>query len=148
VESTIYEAVGGRDGLVALAHAWHRRCLDDPLASHPFSHAPVHPQHAERLAAYWSEALGGPAEYSGSIADHSTVLRMHAGNGDHPELDDRAVELFVLAMGDVDIPEPVRPALAAYFREMTTAMGQFPASPDDVPSGLAVPHWSWDGPAG
>lgn len=144
-DGTVYEAAGGREGLVALAHAWHRRCLDDPLASHPFSHGTLHPQHTERLAAYWGEALGGPADFSTSMSDHTTVMRMHAGNGNHPDLDERAVELFVLALDDVEMPERVRPVLTAYFREMTTAMGRYPRSAGDVPVDLAFPHWSWEG---
>lgn len=144
MQTTIYEAVGGGDVLLALAHAWHRRCLDDPVASHPFSH-PGHPQHLERLAAYWGEALGGPPAYSSTMGDHTHVMRMHAGNGDHPELDERVVALFHLAMADAEVPEAVRPVLADYFREMTVAMAQYPISPDDVPAGLAFPHWSWDG---
>lgn len=146
MEATIYEAVGGSDALLALAHAWHRRCLDDPMASHPFSHGDLHPQHVERLAAYWGEALGGPADYSATIGDHLTVMRMHAGEGDHPELDERVIELFVLAMDDVGIPEAARPALEGYFRHVTTSMAAYPDSPDDVPADLAFPHWSWDGP--
>ncbi len=27
----------------------------------------------------------------------------------------------------------------------TTAMARYPASPDDVPDGLTIPRWSWDG---
>jgi hemoglobin len=46
--------------MLALAHSWHERCVADPEAEHPFSHAGLHPQHAERLAAYWDEMLGGP----------------------------------------------------------------------------------------
>jgi len=36
VELTIYEAVGGPDTLLALAEAWHRRCLADLIVAHPF----------------------------------------------------------------------------------------------------------------
>src|SRR5262245_34838510 len=60
---TIYEAAGGRDGLLRLASAWHTRVLEDEVVSHAFSHG-YHPQHTERLAAYWAEALGGPTSYS------------------------------------------------------------------------------------
>lgn len=148
VDASLYEAVGGGSAVLALADAWHRRCLDDPMASHPFSHGGLHPQHTERLAAYWAEALGGPADYSASMGDHTTVLRMHAGEGEHPELDDRVVELFVLAMDDVDIPERARQPLEAYFRELTTRMAQYPGSSADVPGTVPFPHWSWDGPVG
>ena len=57
---TVHDAAGGDAGLLALARAWHARCLADPVASHPFGHGGLHPQHVERLAAYWGEALGGP----------------------------------------------------------------------------------------
>ena len=46
---TIYEAAGGRDGLLRLASAWHTRVLEDEVVSHAFSHG-YHPQHTERLA--------------------------------------------------------------------------------------------------
>jgi hypothetical protein len=65
---TIYDAAGGRQAFLALAHAWHARCLADPIVSHAFSHG-YHPQHSERLAAYWAEALGGPSDYTASISD-------------------------------------------------------------------------------
>ena len=141
---TLFDAAGGSEAVLALANAWHRRCLDDPVASHPFSHGGLHPQHVERLAAYWSEALGGPADFSTSMGEHTAVMRMHACNGPHPELDARTVELFVLAMGDVPVPERARPALESYFRRMTELMAAYPA--EDGPD-VPFVHWSWDGQA-
>ncbi len=144
---TIYEAAGGRDALIALAHAWHARCLADPIVSHAFAHG-YHPQHTERLAAYWGEALGGPADYTGGLGDESGVVRMHSGNGEHREMDERAVEIFALALDDAGIPAdpPLRQTLVAYFRWATAAMSEYPHSADQVPGGLALRRWSWDGP--
>jgi hemoglobin len=68
MKRTIYEAAGGHDAFLRLAHAWHARCLADPIVSHAFSHG-YHPQHTERLAAYWAEALGGPPSYTSSMGD-------------------------------------------------------------------------------
>jgi len=45
---TVYEAVGGLDALLRLAHEWHTRVLEDEVVSHAFSHG-YHPQHTERL---------------------------------------------------------------------------------------------------
>ena len=73
MKPTIYEAAGGHGAFVALAHAWHARCLADPIVSHAFSHG-YHPQHSERLAAYWAEALGGPSNYTNSMGDQSGVV--------------------------------------------------------------------------
>jgi hemoglobin len=78
--SSIYEAADGPQAFLTLAHAWHQRSLRDPLVSPPFSHPGLHPQHPERLAAYWAEALGGPPVYTDAMGDESHVLRLHAGN--------------------------------------------------------------------
>ncbi len=86
---TVYEAAGGRDGLLRLASAWHARVLKDEVVSHAFSHG-YHPQHTERLAAYWEEALGGPRNYSDQYGDETSVVRIHSGNGPHEEMDQRA----------------------------------------------------------
>lgn len=79
MEPTIYEVMGGADGLLALAEAWHTRCLADPILAHAFAEG-IHPQHTSRLAAYWSGQLGGPATYSDSIGDYSHVVRVHTAS--------------------------------------------------------------------
>ena len=144
---TVHDAAGGRAGLLALARAWHARCLADPGASHPFGHGGLHPQHVERLAAYWGEALGGPPAYTDTMGDEADVLRMHAGNGTHRELDALVVELFDGALDDVGLTEqPLRGVLHDYFAWSTDRMGLHPDSPDSVAGDARVPHWGWDGP--
>lgn len=69
-----------------LAQAWHVRVMTDEEVSHAFSHG-FHPQHSERLAAYWAEALGGPRAYSDVLGDETSVVRIHSGNGVHDEMD-------------------------------------------------------------
>jgi hemoglobin len=144
---TIYEAAGGADGMLALAHAWHERCLADPITAHPFTHHPQHPEHLERLAAYWGEALGGPPAYTTELGTETRVLKMHAGNGEHRELDERAVACFDQALDDVGCTASLRAVLHDYFAWSTARMGEHPDSPNSVPRRLAVPRWSWSGPA-
>lgn len=144
---TVYDAAGGRDGLLKLAAAWHVRVLEDEVVSHAFSHG-YHPQHTERLAAYWIEALGGPADYSEQYGDETSVVRMHSGNGLHEEMDRRAIACFDQAMNDVGIPydDPLWPVLRDYFAwATTTTMARYHRSPDDVPDGMDIPKWSWYG---
>lgn len=147
MEQTIYEAAGGKQAFIDLAHAWHARCMADPVVSHAFSHG-FHPQHSERLAAYWSEALGGPRDYTESMGTESHVTRMHAGNGEHQEMDERAIACFALALDDAGFPDAarLRDTLNAYFRWATQRMSAYPKSADDVPDGLALAKWSWNGP--
>jgi hemoglobin len=144
---SVFDAVGGEAGLRRLASAWHGRVMDDEVVGHAFSHG-FHPQHTERLAAYWAEALGGPTTFSDNYGDETSVVRMHSGNGPHEEMDRRAIACFDLALNDVGIGDngPLRQVLYDYFAwATTTTMSRYHQSADDVPSGLGIPHWSWDG---
>ena len=144
---TVYEAAGGAKGLLRLAGAWHVRVMADEVVSHAFSHG-FHPEHTERLAAYWGEALGGPMEFSARYGDETSVVRMHSGNGPHDEMDRRAVACFDHALADVGIGEDdqLRQVLHDYFAWATTStMARYHRSAADVPQGLAIPHWSWAG---
>ena len=142
---SLYDAVGGGDVLLALAHAWHARCLADPIASHPFARNDLHPQHSERLAAYWGEALGGPAVYTATMGTESGVRRVHAGNGEHRELDEACIAAFVQAMDDVGIAVACRDPLEAYFRVTTDLLDQ-PVAVQDIRDGLTMLRWSTEGP--
>jgi len=116
---SVYKAAGGDEGLLRLAEAWHARVMADEVVSHAFSHG-FHPQHSERLAAYWAEALGGPRTYS---------------------------ERYDQALEDAGLTdEPLRQVLHDYFAwATTTTMSRYHHSADDVPPGLSIPSWSWDG---
>ncbi len=144
--TTIYEAAGGEAGLLRLAQCWHVRVVADEVVGHAFRHG-FRPDHTERLAAYWAEALGGPAAFGGVLGSESDVVRLHSGNGEHAEMDARAIECFDRALEDAGLAsdERLRAALHAYFAWATMAMGEYPTSPDAVPDGLTVPRWSWDG---
>ena len=145
--ATVYEAVGGIDGLLRLAHAWHARVMADEEVSHAFSHG-YRPDHSERLAAYWAEALGGPPMYSDAYGDETSVVRIHSGNGRHEEMDRRAIACFDQALDDTGLAADgrLRQVLHDYFAwATTTAMARYHRSAADVPDGLAIPHWSWDG---
>jgi hemoglobin len=144
---TVYEAAGGADGLLRLASAWHARVMADEVVSHAFSHG-FHPEHGQRLAAYWAEALGGPTTYSDSYGDETSVVRMHSGNGPHEEMDRRAIACFDQALADVGLASDDRlhQLLHDYFAwATTTTMSRYHRSADDVPDGLHIPQWSWDG---
>jgi hemoglobin len=109
---TVFEAAGGSDGLRHLADAWHRRVMADDVVSHAFSYG-FHPRHVERLAAYWAEALGGPSNYSDCYGDETAVVKMHSGNGEHDEMDRRAIACLDQALADVGASRRRRLATSA-----------------------------------
>jgi hemoglobin len=144
---SVFEAAGGSEGLLRLAEAWHARVMADEMVSHAFSHG-FHPQHSERLAAYWAEVLGGPTTYSDIYGDETSVVRMHSGNGAHEEMDRRAIACFDQALEDVGLTgdKHLQQVLHDYFAWTTTnTMSQYHESADDVPEGLRIPRWSWAG---
>src|SRR5262249_58843164 len=105
-------------------------------------------QHVEGVGAYWAEALGGPSAYSAACGDDASVVKMHSGNGEHEEMDRRAIACFDQALGDVGLANDarLRQVLHDYFAwATTTTMARYHQSADDVPNGLSIPHWSWDG---
>jgi hemoglobin len=141
--------------------------MADEEVSHAFSYG-YRPDHSERLAAYWAEALGGPPLYSSRYGDETSVVRIHSGNGVHEEMDRRAIACFDQALADTGLADTgladtgladagqagtvpagdgkLRQVLHDYFAwATTTTMARYHRSADDVPDGLAIPRWSWDG---
>ena len=128
---------------------WHDlnlfgKCVSGREVAHAFSHG-FHPQHVERLAAYWAEALGGPTMYSDFYGDETSVVKMHSGNGQHHEMDRRAIARFDQALVDVgtDSHGTLGQVLHAWATKIS--MSRYHQSANDVPNCLSIPHWSWDG---
>jgi hemoglobin len=147
VTETVYAAVGGKNEFLRLAESWHARVMADEVVAHAFSHG-YRSDHSERLAAYWAEALGGPATYSDEYGDETAVVRIHSGNGLHEEMNRRAIACFDQALADVGLAddERLQGVLHDYFAwATTTTMYRYHHSEDEVPDGLRIPHWSWDG---
>ena len=104
---SMFEFAGGKPAFAALATAHHRRCLEDPVLSHPFSH-PGNPDHVARLADYWAEVFGGPPRYSEAFGGHSAMLGIHAGEGADEDLGARFLTCFVRAADLAGLPEILR----------------------------------------
>jgi hemoglobin len=149
VRPSLFEFAGGEPAFLALAAAHHARCLADPELNHPFSHAGQHPQHVERLAAYWAEVLGGPPTYSRACADQSHVLTLHAGNGDMDDLAERFIRCFDGAMDDAGLPDDrdFRDCMHAYMCWAVQDVLSYPDPDAVVEPGVAMPRWGWDGPS-
>jgi len=143
---SVFEFAGGDDAFLALAAAFHERCLADPELNHPFSHSS--PQHVEHLAAYWAEVFGGPPRYSRSIGGHSRVLEMHAGTGAQDDLGPRFVACFMRALDDAELPSDVefRAALRSYIDWAVAEVMAISPLGSVVRPDLPVPHWGWEGP--
>jgi hemoglobin len=138
---SLYDNVGGFDKILEVTRRWHELCLQDPAAAHPFEQ-PLHPQHDERLAAYLAEALGGPKLYTAGYGNESQVQRVHAGHGEHIELDEACLKQFDYALQDVGITGPDGQSFSAYFRRATEEMRVFSVRDAAVPDGLPINYAS------
>lgn len=145
-QMSLYELIGGFPGVLRLAHAWHERVLADDVVAHAFSRG-FHPRHTERLAAYWAQAWGGPDLYTSTIGSESSVVRMHSGNGEHEEMDRRAIACFAAALDDAGVlNDELRRALLAYFTWATTErMASYPSKGAVIPEDLSIVRWSLAG---
>ncbi|TDQ55662.1 hemoglobin [Actinomycetospora succinea] len=144
---SVFDAVGGEQAFLALARAHHRRCLADPELEHPFSKLDQHPQHVERLAAYWAEVMGGPPRYSRSGADQSHVLWLHSGNGEIDDLGRRFLACFLAALDDAGVPaDPeLRACLRAYMEWAVADVLAYSPTDAVVPDAAPMPRWGWEG---
>jgi hemoglobin len=139
-DQTLYERIGAK-GVTALAQAWHDRATADEVVGHAFSHG-FNPDHVQRIAAYWAQAWGGPTDYTDSIGDESMVVRMHSGDGEHVEMDERAEECVLAAAHDVGLAPDICDELRAYWRWTTVHMNAYPDSDEFVPDGMPFATWS------
>jgi hemoglobin len=132
---SLYDDVGGFDRVLALCKAWQARLRQDALAWHPFEHG-THPRHDERLAAYLSEAFGGPPLYTAGYGDESSIQRIHACNGEHIELDEACLKAFDLALADIGLSGDLAHRVSAYFRRATVEQRRWGRPGTTVPNGL------------
>ena len=70
-ESTLYDRLGGRDGLRHLVSRFYGLAQQDPLLGPVFG-AHVHDwdSHVETVVNFWSNHTGGPALYRGGMGRH------------------------------------------------------------------------------
>lgn len=143
--SSIFDVAGGEPAFARFAAAFHQRCLDEPVLSHPFSH-PGNPEHVDRLADYWAEVFGGPPGYS-AFGGHSAMLAIHAGQGADEDLGDRFIACFIQAADDAALPEDaeLRSALRAYITWAVEETLSYSPAGATVPEGLPMPRWGWNG---
>jgi hemoglobin len=147
VRPSVYETAGSREAFIKLATALTKRCLEDPVLNHPFSHM-SDPQHVEHLASYFGEVFGGPAIYSQTLGGHSAMLTMHASTGAEEGMAHRFANCFIVAMDDANIPNDpeLRRVMSDYIKWAVSDVDAYSPMGSVVPEALPLPRWSWDGP--
>ena len=138
---TLYEWAGGAPGVEALIDAFYDRVEGDELLS-PFFPGGVSTEHRQHVAAWWSEAFGGPAAYTEKLGGYDRMLAKHRDLGITPEQRFRFASLLSLAADDAGLPDDpeFRSALIAYL-EWGTRLALHNSQPGaDVTLHAPVPH--------
>src|SRR5690349_21100840 len=102
MENSIFEVAGGEKGLDALADAFYRRMLADPLMIPLF--ARPDDDHAGRMALFLGEYMGGHAEHTRLRGGDATMARIHEGLKISDEQRERWKEHMRAACKEVNMP--------------------------------------------
>jgi len=94
---TIYDEIGGKDGVAAAVDVFYGHVLADDLLAPYFASTDMRRQKAH-LRAFLTSAVGGPEVYAGR-----SMAAAHAGRRISPEAFDRVVDHLVETLTELDV---------------------------------------------
>jgi len=121
-ETTLYERLGGREGIEAVVDDFYDRLVDDPALGPFFEDADLD-ELRRTQADFLCEAAGGPETYDGP-----PVREAHLNVPFEPSHIGRAVDLLNESLDAFDVPEA---DAAAVVDAVATYEADLLASPDD-----------------
>ena len=149
---TLYEWMGGQPTLDRLMTLFYSRVPSDSLLGPVFAN--MAPAHAEHVAKFVGEVLGGPptytAELGGTAGGHVRMVAHHLGKGLTEKHRARWVRLLLECADEIglaDDPE-FRSAFVAYLEwgSRLAVINSQPGVPSPDPS--PMPRWGWGVPGG
>ena len=140
---SLYAWSGGAPALRALFTRFYERVAEDPALGPVFAH--MDPAHAEHVAAFVGEVLGGPSTYSTEHGGHPAMIRKHVGRALSDDLRKRWVGLLLDCGDEVGLPDDpeFRSAFVSYL-EWGSRLAVLNSQPGaDVTTEAPMPHWGW-----
>ncbi|MEV0073703.1 antibiotic biosynthesis monooxygenase [Amycolatopsis sp. NPDC050768] len=143
---TLYDWAGGGPALRRLTEVFYRHVPEDPLLEPVFRGMDAH--HAEHVAVWLGEVLGGPADYTAHHGGHPHMIGRHLGRGITEEQRRRWVSLLLDAADETGLPaDPeFRAAFAGYLEWGSRLAVLFSAPGAEPATDEPVPHWDWTMP--
>jgi truncated hemoglobin YjbI/quinol monooxygenase YgiN len=140
---SLYEWAGGRAGVTRLIHAFYDRVEQDELLA-PFFPGGVRPDHRAHVTAWWSEVLGGPAQYT-EMGGYPRMLAHHLDLNITPQQRRRFVLLLSIAADDAGLPDDpeFRAAMLGYAEWATRLAMHNSHTGANVVREAPVPRWGW-----
>lgn len=111
---TLYEWAGGAVALEQWFSEFYARVAHDALLAPVFAH--MGPQHAQHVAAFVGEVLGGPKIYSETHGGHAAMIRKHLHRNLDNKLRTRWMALLLECADAVGLPDDpeFRAAIVSY----------------------------------
>ncbi len=146
---TLCEWAGGPEIFIALAHAFYAKVPADPLLGPVFSD--MAPKHAEHVAQFIAEVLGGEMLYTADGGSHAAMISRHLGRHLTEVQRKRWVTLMQETADEVGLPDDpeFRAAFVGYIEwgtRLAVLNSRDGASPPDP--ALPMPKWDWGPPGG
>ena len=141
---TLIVWAGGPAAIRRLIDAFYDRVEADELLS-PFFPGGVSEEHRDHVGLWWTEVLGGPAEYTGRLGGYERMLAHHRNLGITGEQRLRFATTMSQAADDAHLPSDpeFRAALVGYL-EWGTRLAVENSQPGATPPPHApVPRWGW-----
>ena len=106
---TLFDWAGGLEAVRGLIDAFYDRVEADDLLS-PLFPGGVSEVHRAHVAAWWSEVLGGPSQYTDELGGYEAMLAHHRDLAITPAQRHRFASTMSLAADDAVLagPEPSR----------------------------------------
>jgi hemoglobin len=142
---TLYDWIGGIDRLESLFKTFYERVPADPLLGPVFAHMSL--EHAQTVAHFVAEVLGGPSLYSGDgLHSHSTMIAKHLNKHLSNEQRKQWMKLLLDTADDLNLPDDpeFRSALVSYLEwGSRLAVINSQASQNPIDSNAPMPTWGW-----
>jgi hemoglobin len=141
---TIFEWAGGRDGFERWLGRFYDLVEDDEMLGPVFG-GTVSAQHRRDVVTWWSEVMGGPAEYTAALGGYQHMLAKHRGLHISDEQRLRFVTLLSLAADDAGLPDDpeFRAAIMGYAEWGTRLAVHNSGDAPDIVEHAPVPRWGW-----
>ena len=140
---------GGKTALAALFKRFYEKVPNDAVLAPVF--AGMDPHHAEHVAVFVTEVLGGARDYTGAGGSHAAMIARHMGRHLTETQRRRWVEMMLDTADEVGLPSDpeFRSAFVAYLEWGTrlaviNSQDGAQAPPADAP----MPQWGWGVPGG
>jgi hemoglobin len=141
---TIFEWAGGRAGFERWLNQFYDLVEGDDLLA-PVFHGKVSDQHRRDVVTWWSEVMGGPADYTAALGGYEHMLSKHRGLRIQPEQRLRFVTLLSHAADLAGLPDDpeFRAAIMGYAEWGTRLAVHNSGDAADVAAHAPVPRWGW-----